>query len=760
MSFFDFAWLIPLIPLVAFVTIVLLAHRDPGSSQRIAVLGIWFSSALAVFLFLAMVVTMSERGQISQSLSIHWLAVGNNSFSLGIHIDPVGAVILLALAPICWTIFYVAQDEPSHSLFFAFLSLLAASMLGLFVFDNLLIFFIFWEIMDISAYMLIGFRRERGPAFEASLEAFLTTQVGNLLLLLGLVLLYTKVGSLAYADVFSDTDRLKTLGQIDLLGAQFPATAMIAALFLVGAVGKSAQFPLHTWLPKATEAPAPASALIHVAATTAGVFLFIRAFPLFDAAAASLMVPNLDMSAVTLIGIVSAAFAALVGITQRDIRRALSFAAVGQLGYVLVALGMGAYTAGVFHLLTSVFANVLLFLAAGAVSRGMAHASQQAESGGEAVDTTDMLNMGGLGRKRTGLFWAFFIGAVTLAGLPLATAGFWSKDAILLRAWEHSPALFWTLAAINGLITFGAIRLVCLIFIGKPRTQAAEHAPQHTPAIGTPLIILSAIVLFLGWAGKQLPLAGGNWLASFLGIADATEFNLEPALYWSALSVGGLTMSVLIYGWIPVRPGEADPLEAAVQKMWLGWLYRWAYNGFYVDRLYRWAFGNVPIGLARLCDILDRVISNGLTSGVAWLGRRIPPLFAWADTHLLDAFVNLLGRAGQILSTASGWLDPHWNRIIDMVSPAIKYLAHAGSVLDRQLDRLVGLAQPGVLVLVKLSTHVDRGLDFVVNGVGRAVETGGLWFRPKTGHIQDYLRLAVIAMLVLIVVFVFLFSQI
>jgi NADH-quinone oxidoreductase subunit L len=772
MSIFDFAWLIPLLPLLAFVVISLFAHQSRTLSQQLAMYGIVISSVLAQMMFWAAATAAGELP--AQSAPIVWFTLGEQPLPLGLYIDPVSAVMLFALSLICLMVFVYAvgamQDDPRCSRFFAVLSLLAASALGLLVFDNLLLFFIFWEIMDVCAYLLIGFWHERKSARRAGLKAFLVTRVGDLCLLLGLALLYAETGSLVYNEAF-DTE----------------ATAAIALLLFGGVVGKTAQFPLHVWLPEATEAPIPASTLIHVATSAAGALLLVRTLPLFGAAADSLMILGLGVTIVALIGILTALFAALIAVVQRDVRRALSFSTISQLGYVVAALGIGAYTAGVFHLVISMFINTLLFLAAGSVTRGMARGGQD-EPGGESFDPNDMFNMGGLRRRQFTTFLTFLVGALALSGLPFITAGFWSKDAILIRAWADSQVVFWVLALTAGVTAFGAMRQVCLIFIGSPRSLAASRASESPPAMTTPLIILMFFAMVLGWAGiPEQPLPGlvPNWFETFLGAKSAArDFVWEPTSLGIAFGVSGLTLSFLIYAWRFMETGEMDRLEKAARRVGLGWLYGWMRDGFYIDRLYRWAFVKIAIWPTTALDRFDRALDClvSRTARVGWDIARggdrfdvqvLDPLLSLANrlaeglSHAcnaadlrLDRLVNGTGQASRGLARTSDVLEVGLTRLVDLTARAGKRLSHVGNAFDLGLERLVGLTGPGMLILAELSDAVDRVLDIAVDGVGSAVRVSGLWFRPRTGRVQSYLLLASVALLVLVAIFLFLFLQI
>jgi NADH-quinone oxidoreductase subunit L len=750
MSIFDFTWLIPLIPLLMFVVILSFARRNRALSGQLAIYGAAISTALALSTLLATMVAIAEGDPISQSETpLRWFSLGTHAFPLGIYIDATSAVTLFALSLIClMTLVYskeAMRDNPLAGRFFAIASLLIASLFGLLIFDNLLIFFILWVIMDACTYLLIGFWQEKRPAFEAGLRAFLVTGVGDLLFLLGLALLYAATGSLTYSEAFSP-------GLLEP-----PVATAVALLFFCGIVSKCAQFPLHVWLPGAAEAPAPASALIHTAATTAGALLLIRAFPLLEATAGSPLIANLDMATIVmLVGTFTVIFATFVSVTQRDIRYALSFSIIGQTGYVIVALGMGAYAAGIFHLITGIFFNTLLLLAAGSVTRGMAHGQRENPSDGE-IDLYDMLNMGGMGGQQPATFWTFFIGAMALAGLVF-TSGFFSRDAILTQAWANDQAVCWLLALAIGVTAFGAMRQVCLIFFGPPRTQAAGHASESDSSMIVPLVVLALFALALGLIGfpeqfQVLP----NWLATFIGKGTTvTDFAPEPLLLGITFSTGGLVLGFLLYAWNPLEAGDADRLELAMRMVWLDWLYRWMRDRFYIEKAYHWIFARGSILLAGALNRLDGALDR-LVNGAAWLGRGPSQLSDWFDVHVLDGLVNLVADAGKLAAQAGDRLDARLDTLVNLTGRAGEQLARASGVFDLWVAGLIDLLRPGTLALVRLSTVMDRGLDLIVGGVGNGVRQSGLWFRPKTGKVQDHLQRAAAAVVVLIVIFFLLF---
>ncbi len=757
MSILNLAWLIPLFPFLAFVAISVFTYRNRALSHRLAIGGITIAFVLSQIVFWAAVLLPVGGGeQAYESPLIHWLSAGVERFTLGIYIDPATTVMLFMVPLVCLMIFIYSvgymnfgtpEVDPRYSRFFAYISLFAAGMLGMVVFNNLLTFFIFWEIMDTCSYLLIGFWYEKKSAYQAGLKAFLVTKVGDLFFMLGLLLLYAEVGSLAYRDIFNP-GTLEHLAHTPFLGTQFSMATVIALLLFGGTVGKSAQFPLHVWLPDATESPPPVSALIQAATmVSAGVFLVMRVFPIFAVAEEGVLaIGGIHITIVALIGALTAILASIIAVAQNDIQRVLAFSTISQLGYMVAAMGIGAYVASAFHLITHAFFKALLFLGSGSVIYGMEHGHRDSRiancelqthvrahspcSHPEEFDPNDMMNMGGLAKRMPRTFWMFLIGGLALSGFPLVTAGYWSKDAILVQAYEQSPAIFWVLAVAAGLTAFYAMRPICMTFFGQPRSKAAEHAPESIPSMTVPLIILAVFAVGLGWAGipEHFPVIGGlipNWFHHFVGstieagnaaehVAEAAHgFVWQPTALWVIFALGGMALGGLVYGWKPMQAGEMDRVEAAMRKVWLGWLYDAMRDRFYFDEIYQATFGRGSILLA--------------------------DLFYMFNHGVVDGLVNLVGRAGRGLSEVSDVFDL------------------------RVVDRLVDLTGPGTRALSDLSAVVDlKVVDGAVEGVGDTTKAGGRFIRPiQTGGIQNYLLLVSLMVLALVMTFLMmLFLQI
>ena len=749
MSILNLAWLIPLFPFLAFVTIALFAHRNRALSHQITIGGIAIAFVLSQVVFWAAVLIPVDGGEhLFESTAIRWLPAGHEVLSLGVWVDPATVVMLFMVPLVCMMIFIYSvgymnfgtpQIDPRYSRFFAYMSLFATGMLGMVVFNNLVAFFLFWEIMGTCSYLLIGFWYEKESAFRAGLKAFLVTKLGDLFLMVGLVMLYAEVGSLAYRDVFAP-ETLHHLAETPFLGTPLSMAAVISLLIFGGTVGKSAQFPLHVWLPDAMEGPTPVSALIHAATmVSAGVFLVVRTFPLLTAVDG-----GVQMTVVAVIGAFTAIFSSVIAVAQNDIKRVLAFSTISQLGYMVAALGIGAYVAGAFHLITHAFFKALLFLGSGSVIHGMEHGHHHAhehgghheEHGHEEFNPNDMMNMGGLGRRMPRTFWTFLAGGLALSGFPLITAGFWSKDEILAQAYETAPWVFWILAVAAGITAFYTMRQICMTFLGQPRTAAARHAPESVPSMTVPLIILAVFAVGLGWAGipEHFPVIGGlipNWFHHFMGsaigaahtaehaaeaVGHAAEavagFVWQPLAMGLAFALGGLGLGWLVYGWRPMGADDPDRVQAAMSRVGLGWLHTAMRNRFYFDELYHWVFVRGSIWLAGVFDAFDYGQAEG-RHGV------------------VDGMVNLAGRVGRILSQVADWIDTH---IVDALVNLAGRAGRAGSEATNVFDLKV--------------------VDGAVDGVGSVIRAGGQALRPiQTGRVQNYLLLASAMVLALVATF-------
>ena len=418
------------------------------------------------------------------------------------------------------------------------------------------------------------------------------------------------------------------------------AAGLIGLLLFIGAVGKSAQWPLHVWLPDAMEGPTPVSAMIHAATmVSAGVYMTIRIFPLISAGVEhGHTTPT--MAVIAFIGTFTAIFAATIAIAQNDIKRVLAYSTISQLGFMFAAIGIGAYVAAVFHLVMHAFFKALLFLGSGSVIHGMEHGVLHT---GEHTDPQDMFNMGGLRKKMPVTFWTFLIGGLALSGFPLVTAGFWSKDMILAEAFGTSQwGVLITLALAALLTAFYTMRQITLTFLGEPRTQAADHAVESKWTMTLPLVILAFFSITAGWTGIEegFPVLGGivpNWMHDFVGGTllehpEILEFSIVPLLISLTVALGGLLIGWLVYR--NTKAGAPDPLERP-----LGPVYRVLKNKYYFDELYNWAFVRPSIWLAEIFVSLwmDRKVIDGF---LHWFAALTPAIGTFLRTYIDKLIVN------------------------------------------------------------------------------------------------------------------------
>jgi NADH-quinone oxidoreductase subunit L len=636
-------WLLPLPPLLAFLLIILFTNRNRGLSHGLA-LGAAGLSWLGSMVVCIRALEKPDLGQQAFESVINWLPTGATWFQIGVRVDPLSAVTLFFVS---WTILMIfiysigyhnfgqpigdhdqkglpphgvtIQDElghsrrvmsvePMYSRFFAFIGLFACGMYLLVVSNNLLTMFVGWEIMGLCSYLLIGFWFARPAARNAAIKAFMTTRIGDVFMLLGIAYLYTATGSLSFSTIFRP-DVLQALAAARTPVLGLSAAGLIGLLLFIGTVGKSAQWPLHVWLPDAMEGPTPISAMIHAATmVSAGVYAAIRVFPL-------LSLDPRTMTIVASIGTFTAIFAATIAVAQNDIKKVLAYSTISQLGFMIAALGVHAYVAAAFHLVTHAFFKALLFLGSGSVIHGMEHGALH--TGDHATDPQDMFNMGGLRKKMPFTFWTFLIGGLALAGFPVLTAGFWSKDEIFAEAFGGGHlVVFITLALAAFLTAFYTMRQITLTFLGKPRTEAAEHAHETNWTMTTPLVILAVFAVGLGWVGipEHFPILGGlvpDWFHQFIGstlaeVPASVAFSWTPLLTSLCVSLGGLLIGWLVYR--RVETPEQDHLQIPVLK-----------NKWYFDELYHFLFVRPAYWFSETFSylFLDRTVIDGFLHSVA-----------------------------------------------------------------------------------------------------------------------------------------------
>jgi NADH-quinone oxidoreductase subunit L len=604
-----YLWLMPTAPLLAAGIGALLHRRQRLLGAGLAIGAILFSFGLACVAF-----STTLRGGRATS-NFRWFEFGTTSVQLGWVLDPLGAIMavmvtFVSLLVFVYSVGYMAKDE-NFTRFFCFLALFAAAMLGLIIANSLLLFFICWELVGLASYLLIGFWFQKPSAAAAAKKAFIVTRIGDLGFLLGILYLYGRAGTLLFYDGgHGCLERNANTGV--MMG-----TTLIALLIFCGAVGKSGQIPLHVWLPDAMEGPTPVSALIHAATmVAAGVFLIARVYPL--------MTPE-SLQVVTWVGALTAVFAAAIAVAQNDIKRILAYSTVSQLGYMMMGLGTGGVSVGMFHLTTHACFKALLFMGAGSVIHGC-HEEQ------------DIRKMGGLSRRMPVTFMTYAIGMMALCGVPLFFSGFWSKDAILDAAhhWRFSQTPFYLGLVGAFLTTFYMTRQVVLVFFGRSTNQEAEHPRESPPVMTLPLVILAAGAMLLGFFGTPVWPWFQSYLAEDNAVFDFSKLTEGGQLGIMLLSTGLVAVAMMLSGWIYFKKAasadrEKDPLETAQPA-----LFALLQHKFYVDEIYEATVVRLTVAFAMFSDWLDRKFWGGLVRAVSWLTVALARLSQTVDETVVN----------------------------------------------------------------------------------------------------------------------------
>ncbi|HEV8359404.1 MAG TPA: NADH-quinone oxidoreductase subunit L [Candidatus Thermoplasmatota archaeon] len=608
------AWLVPFLPALAFVLIAAVGKRTWKGGAGIALAGV--GGAMVVGMLVALQVFQTPEAALPLVNTTEWLRVGSLHFDLGFYLDHFTALMLFVVPLLCFLIVLYStkymEGDPGIRRYFAEICLFITGMLGLVVAADFLILMIFWEIMGLCSYLLIGYWYEKPEAAAAAKKAFLVTRVGDVFFLLGLVVMGITFGTTNMRELFHMAEQFASAGAGPFAGHTGELTA-ICLLFFGGAVGKSAQFPLHVWLPDAMEGPTTVSALIHAATMVkAGVYLVARAYPLFVLAPMALTV-------VAVLGAFTAFFAATMALVSYDIKRVLAYSTVSQLAYMFLGLGVGAigsagyagYTAGIFHLSSHAFTKALLFLGAGSVIH--------------AVHTNDMREMGGLRGHMKWTHLTMLVGALGMAGFP-GLAIFWSKDAVLHAAWSAGAynGLFTVLFAL-GLLTalmtaFYMFRLYFMTFWGDYRGHGHPH--ESSPVMTVPLMILAVFAALWG----LVFIGGGLGNVVFFEEPEGETFVQAIANPVAAMSIvvglAGIGLAYLVYAKRSIDPDRAKASLAAPFKL--------LEQRYYMDHAYNWVAGRAYVALANGVDWLDRNVIDGLVNGIARVqlrssdrGRRI-----------------------------------------------------------------------------------------------------------------------------------------
>jgi NADH-quinone oxidoreductase subunit L len=685
-----YLWLIPALPILAAGIGALLKQSQRKFAAALAIASMSLSFVLAVVAFAHLLLEPTRL-----FLNFPWMQFGNEWVKLGWVLDPLAAVMLVMVTFVGLLIFiysvaYMHHDE-NFTRFFCFLSLFAGAMLGVLIANSLLLLFMCWEVVGLTSYLLIGFWYERPAAAAAAKKAFITTRIGDLGLLLGMVWLYGQTGTLLFYDHGAGCMEHTALSLLatQTIGFGMAASTGIALLIFCGAVGKSGQLPLHVWLPDAMEGPTPVSALIHAATmVAAGVYLVARVYPLMSASTSASQGGG-ALEVVAWVGALTAIFAALVAVAQDDIKRILAYSTVSQLGYMMMGIGVGGVAVGVFHLIAHAFFKALLFLGAGSVIHGL-------------MGEQDIREMGGIRRWMPVTFATYAVGTLALCGFPLIFSGFWSKDAILHAAygWNVSRVPFY-LGAIGALLTaFYMTRQVCYVFFGTRRRDPAPEpippsetaasdpleAAHESPATMTaPLVLLAVFAILLGFIGTP----AWPWLQDFiemrragLDFAQLAENGLIPLMLASSLLVfAGLGLGWWIYGRRPIRrAANADALELLQPS-----LFHALHKGFFIDQLYELTILRLVWWMAVAANWLDRWVWSGIPLAVSALTKSLGwvdfSLDRWVVNKGFDEGCNGVADGGRLLARLQDGRIQNYLRLLAAAVAALAFyllLGHRG----------------------------------------------------------------------------------
>ena len=647
---FDYVWLIPLFPAIGFVINGLFGRRlgkKVVSWVGPSAIGLSFLTSILIFFEL---IRRPPAQRLFEKVIFDWVVSGSLQTVVGYQIDPLSVLMALVVSGVSFFIHIYSvgymHDDPGYTRYFTYLNLFVFMMLTLVLANNFLLMFVGWEGVGLCSYLLIGFWYEKDSASNAGKKAFVVNRVGDFGFILGMFLLFTSLGehgiwTLDFTEVFANANKLDTA-----------TVTAITILLFIGATGKSAQIPIYVWLPDAMEGPTPVSSLIHAATmVTAGVYMVARCNVLYS------MAP-IAMAIVAIVGVATAIFTASIGFCQNDIKKVLAYSTISQLGYMFLGVGVGAFSAGIFHLMNHAFFKGLLFLSAGSVMHALS---------GEL----DMRKMGDLRKKIPYTFWTFFIATLAIAGIP-GLSGFFSKDEILWQAFSssHGHFLLWLVAAIAaGMTAFYMFRALFMTFFGQSRVD--EHAAHHlheSPKIMTvPLMVLAVLSVIGGYIGIPHVLGGANHIHEFL--APVLGGGAEPAKAHAGISIlsqawasggegGGhsavLELLMMVVSVVIALIGigiaylfyvKNPALPKLLAERWRG-LYKLVFNKYYVDELYEILFIKSLKGLGTgLWKGFDDFVIDGTINGIAYLVGLLSGAMRRIQTGLVQnyAFSMIIG---------------------------------------------------------------------------------------------------------------------
>lgn len=602
MSVLATSWAIPLLPLVAFTFVLVTGRRLPRAwacGAGIAAMGAVFAWSVAIL------VSVAEGA--TYHAAVPWLEIGPVAIEFGINVDALSSVMLIVVSFVSllvqvYSIGYMDHEE-RFRWYYGAISLFTAAMLGVVLADNWLLMYMCWEVMGLASYLLIGFWYAEEKAPPAAMKAFMVTRFGDVGFALALVTMWWGTRTFAFEEVFHLAESGAWAG---------PAVAACALLLFMGAMGKSAQFPLHVWLPDAMAGPTPGSALIHAATmVAAGVYLVARSYPLFEG--------NPDVLAVVgTVGTITAVMAALIALAQHDIKKVLAFSTISQLGYMMLALGVGSWVAAIFHLMTHAFFKALLFLGAGSVIH--------------ATHTQDLREMGGLWRKMPWTTATWVAGALSLAGIP-PLAGFWSKDEILLAAMHSGSTAFLVAGVVTAALTaFYMGRATLMAFFLPPAPKGgSDHAHESPWVMTVPLAVLATLAVTAGVVGSPL---GGYVFGSFLGEHEEAS----PSFILMGIAIGVACAGIAL-AWSMYIKRYFEPDSYLRSKLVAVPLQRL----FWIDDIYDRVVLRPILAVAGLFRRTDAAVVDGTVRGVGWTGLLAGRVLAVFDRKGVDGAVDGLG---------------------------------------------------------------------------------------------------------------------
>jgi len=697
--FLEHLWLIPLFPLVTAALMLFFGRRIPKNAVSVFCVGsVGLSFVYALGAVMQLLAAEPEH-RVAQQILFEWLTPGPMQVTgghlvrfvadWGYLLDPLSCVMALVVTGVgflihVYSIGYMGH-EGGYYRFFGYMNLFMFSMLTLVLANNMLLMFVGWEGVGLCSYLLIGFYFLRKSASDAGNKAFIVNRIGDAGFILGILLTAMTLGTVRFTSVgLPDAtapgilQALNSAVAAHALASGAPVLTAIALLLFVGATGKSAQLPLYVWLPDAMEGPTPVSALIHAATmVTAGVYMVVRMNAIYQLA-------PIAMDVVAVVGVVTAIFAASMALVQNDIKKVLAYSTISQLGYMFLALGAGAFAAGIFHLMTHAFFKALLFLGAGSVIHAMS---------GEQ----DVQKMGGLWNKIPVTARTFFMATLAIAGIP-PLAGFFSKDEILGRAFERHPALWFVGFITAGMTAFYMFRLVFLTFFGYSR--ADEHAEKHIhespPAMTVPLVILAVLSVIGGWIGWPAALGGSNRFEKFLepimyrAVAETESTNAaqqstatEYLLMFASIgiAVAGIWLAYQFYRTKQIAP---ELVAAKVPRF-----YQLLFHKYYVDEIYDALVVNRVKDLGTGLGVFDAKVIDGVgVDGTGWLARFGSTLSMWWDKWIIDGLLNFGAKLTQLSSfpvrfLQTGTFSSYAMLILVGLAILLAYYGHHMQVLMR-----------------------------------------------------------------------------